>query len=70
MNESLADETALLSDEVAAMFNDLGVLMALRGHTAEAERFYRRSIEIRQRLPQDTDKTALTWRNLAVLPAG
>lgn len=52
------------------MFNDLGVLMALRGHTAEAERFYRRSIEIRQRLPQDTDKTALTWRNLAVLPAG
>lgn len=70
MKDPIADETQLLSHEVAAMFNDLGVLMAVRGHTEEAERFYRRSLEIRQRLPQDTSETALTWRNLAILATG
>lgn len=70
----VADEALLLSHEVAAMFNDLGVLMAVRGHTEEAELFYRRSLEIRQRLTQDpsqdTGETALTRRNLAILPVG
>nr|WP_042194690.1 tetratricopeptide repeat protein [Kibdelosporangium sp. MJ126-NF4]CEL21481.1 hypothetical protein [Kibdelosporangium sp. MJ126-NF4]CTQ95952.1 hypothetical protein [Kibdelosporangium sp. MJ126-NF4] len=66
----LADEALLLSHEVAAMFNDLGVLMAVRGHTEEAERFYRRSLEIRQRLPEEPSEAALTRRNLAILPAG
>jgi hypothetical protein len=68
----LADEVVLLSHDVAAMFNDLGVLMAVRGRIDEAERFYRRSLEIRQRLHLGGDhpETALTRRNLAVLPAG
>jgi hypothetical protein len=67
----LADEVVLLSHDVAAMFNDLGVLMAVRGRIDDAERFYRRSLEIRRRL-QDTDDSemVLTRRNLAVLPTG
>jgi hypothetical protein len=71
MSGSLGTEIHLLSHEVAAMFNDLGVLMALRGRVQEAERFYRRSLEIRQRLAppgDDHPEVALTRRNLAVLP--
>jgi hypothetical protein len=67
----LADEVVLLSHDVAAMFNDLGVLMAVRGRIDEAERFYRRSLEIRRRLPANDDpEMTLTRRNLAVLPTG
>jgi hypothetical protein len=44
--------------------------MAVRGNVAEAERFYRRSLEIRQRLLDgDHPEMTLTRRNLAVLPA-
>lgn len=67
---TVADEVALLNHEVAAMFNDLGVLMAVRGNVQEAERFYRRSLEIRQRLhDRDDPELIVTRRNLAVLPA-
>jgi hypothetical protein len=71
MSGSFCDEVHLLSHEVATMFNDLGVLMAVRGHLQEAERFYRRSLEIRRRLARTGDdhpEVALTRRNLAVLP--
>ncbi|WP_165961059.1 tetratricopeptide repeat protein [Actinocrispum wychmicini] len=68
---AVADEVALLNDDVAAMFNDLGVLMAVRGNVEEAERFYRRSLEIRRRLlADDHPELTLTRRNLAVLPTG
>ncbi|ALG07324.1 tetratricopeptide repeat protein [Kibdelosporangium phytohabitans] len=66
----VADEALLLSHEVAAVFNDLGVLMAVRGHPEEAERFYHRSLEIRRRLPGEPAQAALTRRNLAILPTG
>jgi Flp pilus assembly protein TadD len=70
MSASVADEVVLLSHDVAAVFNDLGVLMAVRGNVKEAERFYRRSLEIKQRLlANDDPELALTRRNLAVLPA-
>jgi hypothetical protein len=70
MTASVAEEVVLLSHDVAAVFNDLGVLMAVRGNVAEAERFYRRSLEIRQRLLDgDHPEMTLTRRNLAVLPA-
>ncbi|MEV4318881.1 tetratricopeptide repeat protein [Actinocrispum sp. NPDC049592] len=69
MSGSVAEEVALLSHDVAAVFNDLGVLMAVRGHVEEAERFYRRSLEISRRLhAADAPEIALTSRNLAVLP--
>jgi hypothetical protein len=71
MSASVSDEVHLLSHEVAAMFNDLGVLMAVRGQVQEAEQFYRRSLEIRRRLAatgDDHPEVALTRRNLAVLP--
>jgi hypothetical protein len=70
VTENVADEVLLLSQDVAAVFNDLGVLMAVRGNVEEAERFYRRSLEIKQRLlAGDHPELALTRRNLAVLPA-
>jgi Flp pilus assembly protein TadD len=70
MSTSVAEEVVLLSHDIAAVFNDLGVLMAVRGNVAEAERFYRRSLEIKQRLHQaDHPELTLTKRNLAVLPA-
>ena len=69
MSTSVAEEVVLLSHDIAAVFNDLGVLMAVRGNVDEAERFYRRSLEIRQRLPEsDHPELTLTRRNLAVLP--
>jgi Flp pilus assembly protein TadD len=70
MSASVAEEVVLLSHDIAAVFNDLGVLMAVRGDVAEAERFYRRSLEINRRLlADDAAELALTRRNLAVLPA-
>jgi Flp pilus assembly protein TadD len=70
MSTSVAAEVVLLSHDVAAVFNDLGVLMAVRGNVEEAERFYRRSLEIKRRLLDgDHPEMALTRRNLAVLPA-
>lgn len=70
MSATVADEVVLLSHDIAAVFNDLGVLMAVRGNVEEAERFYRRSLEIKRRLlANDDPELALTRRNLAVLPA-